>query len=147
MELMIVIAITLLLAVSITATLSISTEKGRKTKAMAEMAEIATACKMYYKDTGTWPHSIWFLINYPNYTPYFGYNQYGQRWEYFDKSKWKGPYLQIFNYPKDPWNKNYLIHLDTSESPYRLYVYASGSAPGGFTEALKVFIHKFRPIP
>lgn len=146
MELMVVIAIILSLSIAITATLSVSFEKAKKGKATAEMAEIATACKMYYKDTGAWPLYIRSLFD--TYY-YYGYNPYGQQgsWVYFDVSKWKGPYLMTFktySEIKDPWGYTYEIFRDTSEPNVKLYVRSPGSNPSDATKRLKVLVHRFK---
>lgn len=148
MELMVVISIILLLSIAITATLSVSFEKAKRGKAIAEMAEIATACKMYYKDTGAWPDHIARLLS--EVTVAYGYNQYGViSYAAFDISKWKGPYLMTFikmgawKEVLDPWNKNYLLSLNTLEPNRKLYVVSSGGSTDP-SKQLKVLVHKFK---
>jgi len=142
MEVMIVVAIIIIIAAAFTATMSSSQQKAMEAKAKAEMAEMATACKMYFKDTGAWPYWIEHLYQEPAiYGGNRGCNQYGHVNQYYLPDKWKGPYLQVFEKPRSPWEGFYYIWRDTGSNPYKLYIRTYNDQKGIYE---KHFVHTFQ---
>jgi prepilin-type N-terminal cleavage/methylation domain-containing protein len=120
MELMIVMAIIIILTGAVIMKIGKGTDRASVTKAKAEMEAIASACRAFAADTGTWAYwdqgfdkpsdaglidknNIKYLI-LPN-------GAWGSTGTWYDaaKAKWNGPYLDAVEWPKDPWGVRYYV--------------------------------------
>jgi len=165
MELMIVIAIIMILAGAIVARVSTGGEKAKIAKATSEMNEIASACRSFYSDTGYWPYANSFnadsdggLIDKSHITHVIadsGTATSAGSVITTVKNLWKGPYIEAFEWPMDPWKTyHYDLYYHYSSGTYKaLYVLsygpnASGDSwdwttgkPGG--DNIMVLVHRF----
>lgn len=135
MELMIVIAIIVILTGIMLARVGTGGAKARDAKARAEMAEFSGALKAFNTDTGywirkdTWTQTDTGLLSKAVITEVI--NEAGgtvttEAVLTAVKDNWKGPYVEAFELPKDPWGANcYRIYLRASV-PKALYVWCSG---------------------
>ena len=159
MELMIVIAIMMILAGAIVARVSTGGEKAKVAKATAEMNEIASACRSFYSDTGAWPYgNSWGaggdggLIEKGNIKVKDdnGTNLTGAA-KTVVENNWKGPYLEAFEWPLDPWKSVYYDLAGNSATLAVLCCGPDGGWDGGAWDSgetadddLMVLIHRFQ---
>lgn len=109
-ELLIVLAILGLLAALVGPTLFGNLEKGRRTTASAQMANLASALDSYRIDVGRYPESLEGLRD----------NDTG-------RDAWAGPYMR--EVPQDPWGNDY--HYEVRDRDFVLLSYGADGAPGG----------------
>ena len=72
--------------------------------ARLQMTSIEQACKGYYLKTGQHAQNIQDLVAPPSG---------------MSEQKWKGPYLDGGEVPKDPWGNDYILHIDNSNGNSR----------------------------
>jgi len=125
-ELIIVIAILGILAVTIGPGLFryISEAKFRKTE--TTVATLKTAIDSYYASVGKYPTTLTDLVRKPADVP---------------ARKWVDKYLELDTIPKDPWNEDYVYKVvPKGPHPYELYSYGPtgpGSAADEWISAWK----------
>jgi general secretion pathway protein G len=118
-EIMVVILILGLLATLVVQSLRGATDKAKRTKAMADIAEFKTALDRYYIDNGSYPTSdqgLQALVNPPSQG-----NQ-AQTTNYEE-----GGYIRRI--PNDPWNNPYVYQSDGNT--YTLKSLGADGAEGG----------------
>ncbi len=116
-ELMVVILIIGLLATIVVQSLRGATEKAKRTKAEADIAELKTALDRYYLDNGQYPtteQGLQALVTAPTSGPVPA--------NYED-----GGYVQQI--PLDPWGHAYVYQSDGNS--YVLKSYGADGQPGG----------------
>jgi general secretion pathway protein G len=116
-EIMVVILILGLLATLVVQSLRGATDKAKRTKAMADIAELKTALDRYYIDNGSYPSSeqgLQALVTPPS--------QGTQTANYEE-----GGYIRRI--PNDPWNNPYAYQSDGSN--YSLKSLGADGAEGG----------------
>jgi general secretion pathway protein G len=112
-EIMVVIAILGLLAVIVVQNLRGATDRAKRTKAMADLAELKTALDRYYIDQGSYPttdQGLQALVSPPS--------QNGA-----------DPEGYVKHIPNDPWNNPYVYQSDGNT--YVLKSYGADGAEGG----------------
>jgi general secretion pathway protein G len=112
-EIMVVILILGLLATLVVQSLRGATDKAKRTKAMADIAELKTALDRYYIDNGSYPSTaqgLQALVTPPS--------QNGS-----------DPDGYVRRVPNDPWNNPYVYQSDGST--YALKSYGADGAEGG----------------
>jgi general secretion pathway protein G len=116
-EIMVVIAIIGLLATLVVQSLRGATDKAKRTKAMADIAELKTALDRYYIDNGSYPTSdqgLNALVNPPSS------GNIPANYE-------EGGYIRRI--PADPWGNQYAYQSDGSN--YSLKSLGADGAEGG----------------
>ena len=116
-ELMVVILIIGLLATIVVQSLRGATEKAKRTKAQADIAELKTALDRYYLDNGQYPtteQGLQALVTAPTSGPVPA--------DYED-----GGYVQ--HIPLDPWGHPYVYQSDGNG--YIVKSYGADGQPGG----------------
>jgi general secretion pathway protein G len=116
-EIMVVILILGLLATLVVQSLRGATDKAKRTKAMADIAELKTALDRYYIDNGSYPSSdqgLQALVTPPS--------QGTQTANYEE-----GGYIRRI--PNDPWNNPYVYQSDGNT--YTLKSLGADGAEGG----------------
>jgi general secretion pathway protein G len=116
-ELMVVILIIGLLATIVVQSLRGATDKAKKTKAQADIAELRTALDRYYLDNGNYPtteQGLAALVTAPTNGPIPS--------DYED-----GGYVQRI--PNDPWGHPYVYQSDGNS--YTLESYGADGQAGG----------------
>jgi len=116
-EIMVVIAIIGLLATLVVQSLRGATDKAKRTKAMADIAELKTALDRYYIDNGSYPTSdqgLTALVNPPSS------GNIPANYE-------EGGYIRRI--PADPWGNQYAYQSDGSN--YSLKSLGADGAEGG----------------
>lgn len=116
-ELMVVILIIGLLATIVVQSLRGATDKAKRTKAEADIAELKTALDRYYLDNGNYPtteQGLLALVTAPTNGPIPA--------NYED-----GGYVQRI--PNDPWGHPYVYQSDGNT--YTLESYGADGQPGG----------------
>jgi len=116
-EIMVVIAIIGLLATLVVQSLRGATDKAKRTKAMADIAELKTALDRYYIDNGSYPTSDQGLTALV--TP-SGQGTQATNYE-------EGGYIRRI--PSDPWGNQYVYQSDGNN--YTLKSYGADGAEGG----------------
>ena len=114
-EIMVVILILGLLATLVVQSLRGATDKAKRTKAMADIAELKTGLDRYYIDNGSYPtteQGLQALVSPPA--------QGGQ-------GDPEGGYIR--RVPNDPWNNPYVYQSDGNT--YTLKSYGADGAEGG----------------
>lgn len=109
-ELLIVLAILGLLAALVGPSLFGNLEKGKRTTAAAQIANLASALDSYRIDVGRYPESL-----------------DGLRENDTGRDAWAGPYMREL--PPDPWGNDY--HYEVKEREFVLLSYGADGAPGG----------------
>jgi general secretion pathway protein G len=116
-ELMVVILIIGLLATIVVQNLRSATDKAKRVKAQADIAQLKSALDRYYLDTGSYPTSdqgLQALIEAPNTSG--------------DPPKdWGGPYIEKI--PPDPWGNSYFYQSDGDT--YVLKSFGADGVEGG----------------
>jgi len=118
-EIMVVILILGLLATLVVQSLRGATDKAKRTKAMADIAELKTALDRYYIDNGSYPNSdqgLQALVTPP------GQGSQPQTANYEE-----GGYIRRI--PLDPWNNPYVYQSDGNT--YTLKSLGADGAEGG----------------
>ena len=118
-ELMIVIAIMMILAGAIVARIGSGSDKAKEAKAMAELEQIASACRSFYADTGLWPRTFNDLIATQASPPTLGYDEQRAS-RAITAGSFKGPYLETKTIPNDPWGYPYAFY--TTSTPREFYI-------------------------
>jgi general secretion pathway protein G len=116
-EIMVVILILGLLATLVVQSLRGATDKAKRTKAMADIAEMKTALDRYYIDNGSYPttdQGLQALVSPP------GSGNIPTNYE-------EGGYIQ--KVPLDPWGNPYFYQSDGSS--YTLKSFGADGAEGG----------------
>jgi general secretion pathway protein G len=116
-EIMVVILILGLLATLVVQSLRGATDKAKRTKAMADIAELKTALDRYYIDNGSYPSSdqgLQALVAPPARADGTGGGD-------------EGGYIR--RVPNDPWNNPYVYQSDGNT--YTLKSYGADGAEGG----------------
>jgi general secretion pathway protein G len=112
-EIMVVIAILGLLAVIVVQNLRGATDRAKRTKAMADLAELKTALDRYYIDQGSYPttdQGLQALVTPP-------------------AQNGADPEGYVKHIPNDPWNNPYVYQSDGNT--YVLKSYGADGAEGG----------------
>jgi general secretion pathway protein G len=115
-ELMVVILIIGLLATIVVQNLRSATDRAKKVKAQADIAQIKSGLDRYYLDVGSYPgtdQGLSALVAAPS-----GGNV---------PHDWQGPYLERI--PPDPWGNPYFYQSDGSN--YVLKSYGADGVEGG----------------
>jgi general secretion pathway protein G len=115
-ELMVVILIIGLLATIVVQNLRSATDKAKRVKAQADIAQIKSGLDRYYLDSGSYPSSdqgLNGLVSAPG-------SGNGPR-------DWGGPYLEKI--PPDPWGNSYYYQSDGNS--YVLKSFGADGAEGG----------------
>jgi general secretion pathway protein G len=118
-EIMVVILILGLLATLVVQSLRGATDKAKRTKAMADIAELKTALDRYYIDNGSYPTSdqgLQALVSPPS----AGNSAQTTNYE-------EGGYIRRI--PSDPWNNQYVYQSDGNS--YTLKSLGADGAEGG----------------
>src|SRR5208282_5482058 len=118
-EIMVVIAIIGLLATLVVQSLRGATDKAKRTKAMADIAELKTALDRYYIDNGSYPttdQGLTALVSSPSQ----GTQPQTANYE-------EGGYIRRI--PADPWGNPYVYQSDGSN--YSLKSYGADGVEGG----------------
>ncbi|HVN88692.1 MAG TPA: type II secretion system major pseudopilin GspG [Candidatus Binataceae bacterium] len=113
-ELMVVILIIGLLATIVVQNLRSATDKAKRVKAQADIAQIKSGLDRYYLDVGSYPSSdqgLNALVSSPS----------------GNVRDWQGPYLEKI--PPDPWGNNYFYQSDGNS--YVLKSFGADGAEGG----------------
>jgi general secretion pathway protein G len=116
-EIMVVILILGLLATIVVQSLRGATDKAKRTKATADLAELKTALDRYYLDNGSYPttdQGLQALVTVPTS------GRIPANYE-------EGGYIQ--RVPPDPWGSNYVYQ--SNGSSYVLKSYGADGAEGG----------------
>jgi general secretion pathway protein G len=124
-EIMVVILILGLLATLVVQSLKGATDKAKRTKAMADIAELKTALDRYYIDNGSYPSTaqgLQALVTPPS--------QNGA-----------DPDGYIRRVPNDPWNNPYVYQSDGST--YTLKSLGADGAEGGAGKAADIDAAQF----
>jgi len=116
-EIMVVIAIIGLLATLVVQSLRGATDKAKRTKAMADIAELKTALDRYYIDNGSYPTSDQGLTALVTAS---GQGTQATNYE-------EGGYIRRI--PTDPWGNQYVYQSDGNN--YTLKSYGADGAEGG----------------
>ena len=116
-EIMVVIAIIGLLATLVVQSLRGATDKAKRTKAMADIAELKTALDRYYIDNGSYPTTDQGLTALVTAS-----GQGAQATNYEE-----GGYIRRI--PADPWGNPYVYSSDGNN--YTLKSYGADGAEGG----------------
>jgi general secretion pathway protein G len=120
-ELMVVIIILGVLAMSIGPKLIGRADDAKIVNAKVQIENFSTALKLYKLDNGSYPsteQSLQSLVDAPD-------TGSGSR-------KWrKGGYLDKGKVPKDPWGSDYVYLSPGTHSDYDLISYGADSSPGG----------------
>jgi general secretion pathway protein G len=112
-EIMVVIAILGLLAVIVVQNLRGATDRAKRTKAMADIAELKTALDRYYIDNGSYPttdQGLQALVSPP-------------------AQNGADPEGYVRHIPTDPWNNPYVYQSDGNS--YTLKSYGADGVEGG----------------
>jgi general secretion pathway protein G len=115
-ELMVVILIIGLLATIVVQNLRSATDRAKRVKAQADIAQIKSGLDRYYLDVGSYPgtdQGLGALVAAPS-----GGNV---------PHDWQGPYLERL--PPDPWGNQYFYQSDGSN--YVLKSYGADGVEGG----------------
>jgi general secretion pathway protein G len=115
-ELMVVILIIGLLATIVVQNLRSATDKAKRVKAQADLAQIKSALDRYYLDAGSYPatdQGLNALIAAPSSGNV--------------PKDWGGPYIEKI--PPDPWGNSYFYQSDGNA--YVLKSYGADGAEGG----------------
>ncbi len=115
-ELMVVILIIGLLATIVVQNLRSATDKAKRVKAQADIAQIKSGLDRYYLDVGSYPSTdqgLNALVSAPT-----GGNV---------PHDWQGPYLEKI--PPDPWGNTYVYQSDGNA--YVLKSYGADGVEGG----------------
>lgn len=115
-ELMVVILIIGLLATIVVQNLRSATDKAKRVKAQADVAQIKSGLDRYYLDNGSYPTSDQGLAGLVS-TPTAGNVP----------KDWGGPYLEKI--PPDPWGNQYFYQSDGSS--YVLKSFGADGVEGG----------------
>jgi general secretion pathway protein G len=124
-ELMVVIAIIGLLATIVVQNLKSATDRARRVKAQADIAQMKSALDRYYLDAGSYPttdQGLQALVSAPGGNSNSNVNSNGE-----DPSNWAGPYIE--KVPPDPWNHSYFYQSDGNS--YILRSYGADGVEGG----------------
>ncbi|HEY2662981.1 MAG TPA: type II secretion system major pseudopilin GspG [Candidatus Binataceae bacterium] len=116
-EIMVVILILGLLATIVVQSLRGATDKAKRTKATADLAELKTALDRYYLDSGSYPttdQGLQALVSVPTS------GRIPANYE-------EGGYIQ--RVPQDPWGSNYVYQ--SNGNTYLLKSYGADGAEGG----------------
>jgi len=117
-EIMVVILILGLLTTLVVQSLRGATDKAKRTKAMADIAELKTALDRYYIDSGSYPTDLNALVTPPTQVA-----QNGQQPSNYEE----GGYIRRI--PLDPWNNPYVYQSDGNT--YTLKSLGADGAEGG----------------
>jgi general secretion pathway protein G len=115
-ELMVVILIIGLLATIVVQNLRSATDKAKRVKAQADIAQLKSALDRYYLDAGSYPttdQGLPALVAAPSTGN--------------DPRDWSGPYIERL--PVDPWGHPYVYQSDGNE--YLLKSYGADGVEGG----------------
>jgi general secretion pathway protein G len=126
-EIMVVILILGLLATLVVQSLRGATDKAKRTKAMADIAELKTALDRYYIDMGSYPTSDQGLPALVN--PGGAGGQGGTQVSSSGGSAGGSDDSYIQRIPNDPWGNPYVYTSDGSS--YTLKSYGADGAEGG----------------
>ena len=113
-ELMVVIAIIGLLATVVTVSVINKMEQANVGKVKADMKSIKDAMKLFKVNMGRWPRNVNELLTAPPDA----------------RNRWKGPYIEADQAPRDPWGNEYRLERRSGKSPVIKTLGANG-APGG----------------
>jgi general secretion pathway protein G len=113
-ELLLVVVIIGILAAIVVPKLTGRTDDARIGAAQADIKSISTALSMYEGDNGRFPPALEALLVKPT-NP--------------EPPKWKGPYLESREIPKDPWGHEYL-YVYPSPRGANMYELLSAGADG-----------------
>ena len=123
-ELMVVIAIIGLLAAIVVQNFKGATDRARRVKAQADIAQLKSALDRYYLDAGSYPTSdqgLQALVSAP------GGNGSSNVSSGNDPGNWAGPYIE--KVPPDPWNHAYFYQSDGNS--YILKSFGADGVEGG----------------
>lgn len=88
-------------------------EKGKQTKAKADLKALEQGLEMFSAQVGSYPETLKDLVQEPTDADM--------------KGNWQGPYLTFKTVPKDPWNRAYQYQVTPGQTnPYDLYSYGKG---------------------
>jgi len=123
-ELLLVVVIIGILAAIVVPKLTGRGEDARIGAAQADIKSISTALSMYEGDNGKYPPTLDGLILKPS-NP--------------EPPKWKGPYLDTRELPKDPWGHEYfyVYPSPTQPSSYELLSAGPDGQPGTADDIMK----------
>lgn len=121
-ELLLVVVIIGILAAIVVPKLTGRSEDARIGAAQADIKSISTALSMYEQDNGRYPPNLESLLVRPG-----------------DAPKWKGPYLDTRELPKDPWGHEYVYLFPSPASPnsYELLSAGPDGQPGTADDIVK----------
>src|SRR5689334_19295939 len=121
-ELMVVILIIGLLATIVVQNLRSATDKAKRVKAEADIAQIKSGLDRYYLDVGSYPSTeqgLQSLISAPNVSNSAGRDD--------ASTGWGGPYVEKI--PEDPWGHAYFYQSDGDN--YVLKSFGADGVEGG----------------
>jgi general secretion pathway protein G len=123
-ELMVVIVILAILAVTIGPRILGRTGQAKQVKARVDMAALETALKLYKLDNGFYPtteQGLEALVTPPDSEPTPG------NWR-------KGGYLEKGRIGRDPWKNNYVYLSPGVHADFDIITYGADGVPGGEDE-------------
>jgi general secretion pathway protein G len=123
-ELLLVVVIIGILAAIVVPKLTGRSEDARIGAAQADIKSISTALSMYEGDNGRYPPSLEALLIRPT-NP--------------EPPKWKGPYLDTREVPRDPWGHPYFYIYPSAGNPNNYDLFSAGpdGQPGTADDILK----------
>ncbi len=123
-ELLLVVVIIGILAAIVVPKLTGKSDDARIGAAQADIKSISTALSMYEVDNGRYPPNLEALLVRPT-NP--------------EPPKWKGPYLETRELPKDPWGHEYLYLYPSPVLPnsYELFSAGPDGQPGNGDDIVK----------
>ena len=123
-ELLLVVVIIGILAAIVVPKLTGKSDDARFGAAQADIKSISTALSMYEVDNGRYPPTLEALLIRPT-NP--------------EPPKWKGPYLEIREIPKDPWGHEYLYLFPSpgGANSYELFSAGPDGQPGTADDVVK----------
>lgn len=117
-EILIVIGIIALLTAIAVPSYNEYLKKGRVTKAQAQITTFVQAITSFNMDMKRNPD------------PSVGLSELIENTG--NSEKWKGPYLEVFEIPKDPWDNDYIYEVENGR--YLITSYGADGQPGGEDE-------------
>ena len=123
-ELLLVVVIIGILAAIVVPKLTGKSDDARVGAAQADITSISTALSMYEVDNGRYPPTLEGLLIRPT-NP--------------EPPKWKGPYLDRRDVPKDPWGNDYIYIYPSPARPNSFELFSAGpdGQPGTGDDILK----------
>ena len=113
-EIMIVVVIIAMLAALVGPSLIGNLDKSKVKTTKAQLVSLKNAVNQYYMDLSEYPQTLQDLLTNPG------------------NDKWKGPYLDAKNLPKDGWENDFVYTIPGADNmPFDIESYGADKAAGG----------------